>query len=962
MSTQVREEAAAGGQPPPPPSPTPQRAPGDRRASWAASWRVALRMARRDVRRHRGRSLVVLLMVGLPAMLVVAAMTVAATTQVTGAEKIPWAMGSTQATVGIPVTEQITQGADAELGFGSTGDGIEIPAARTIPGYDAEGTTFDNADAVGRLVDGRAIPFSVGDVRVQTGDRARALQSLAIAEPSGVGEKVTLLSGRWPTKPGEVLLSRSAVEAGLPASGALAQAGAKGEPLEVVGTVRAVGEWGMRYDLVTTAPVWTESWGGGWLVDRAEPVTWPQVQELNTYGLPVTSAEVLRHPPAVGELDPQIADQQRFGQARESMAYALLGGVLVILLTLLIGPAFAVSAARQRRTLALAAANGATTPQLRRTVLAQALVLGGLSAALAVALGVVAAIAFLRVADAREWMTVGPLDIPWGQVAGVVAVAVISSVAAALLPAARLGRLDIVGTMKGVHVPPPPNRLLPLGGIVLAVLGGAAIITGARTTGTETRILLGAVALIVGVLLTVPTILHLLGRVSGRLPLPLRLATRDLARHRSRSAPTIAAVLAGTAALTIGLVGATSDTEQRRQEYVPSTIVGEAVVYGSGEQQDAPAELERLRAAVPDLRLAQTWSVGSDPGAATGPAPFVAVQPAGCSAEQTFRDREWEARQDPDATPTGAELDDPAVWGSPCQLIGETSGSGRSILVLDADEIVRRMGLTGTDAQTVRDGGAVVMTLPSDKGLVTDGRVTVVAGERTGDDPYAEDARLTKVETAQLPAVVRERDRASLPASLSAGLLVPLTVAKEHGWPLQASTVTAYSPSGPMTDIQAERLMAAGSEGQVSVERGFVNELWMVLAVLIGIFTTLLLVVTLTSAALSLAEQERDQATLAAVGASRGTRRLMAGAQAWVLALVGVALGIAVGLVPGVAITYPLTGMSWDPATGAGITGEPTTVIPWLVLAVMVIVVPLVAGGLATFAVRRSPTATRRTT
>lgn len=958
MSTLVREEAAAGGQPPPLPARRATRARG-RGSSWRASWRVALRMARRDVRRHRGRSLVVLLMVGLPAMLVVAALTVGATSQVTGAEKIPSVMGSTEAAITGPVPERITQGADAEMGYGSAGE----DPAEPIPGYSADGTPFDNADAIGRLVDGRAIAYSVGEVRVQSGDRARTLQGLAIADPAGVGEKITLLSGRWPTEPGEALLSRSAVAAGLPSSGTLQQAGAKGEALEIVGTARALGDWGMRYEIVTLAPVWGESWGGGWLVERETPVPWSEVTELNTYGLPVTSAEVLRHPPALSELDPRMADQERFGQARESMAYALLGGVLVILLTLLIGPAFAVSAARQRRTLALAAANGATTPQLRRTVLAQALVLGGLSAAVAVVLGVLGAIVFLQVAEAREWMTVGPLDIPWGQVVGVVAVAVISSVAAALLPATRLGRLDIAGTMKGIHVPPPPSRVLPMAGILLAVVGGAAIITGARTTGAEVQILLGAVALIVGALLTVPTILHLLGHVGGRLPLPLRLATRDLARHRSRSAPTIAAVLAGTAALTIGLVGGTSDTEQRRQEYVPATIVGEARLSSPGDPQDAEAEIERFRAAVPDLRFAHSWMVGTSTADAADTAPFVAVQPAGCTPEQTFRDREWEARQASGAAPAGPELEDPSVWGSPCQLIGENSPTARSIAVLGADEIVRRMGLTGADAETVRGGGAVVMTLPSDEGVVTDGQVSIVHGTREGEDMYAEDARLTDVETLRLPAVVRERDLESMPATMSAGLLVPREVAQAQGWPLLVSTLTVYSPTGPISEVQEERLTAtAGEDGWVQVERGFVNDLWMILAVLIGLFTALLLVVTMTSAALSLAEQERDQATLAAVGASRGTRRLMAGSQAWVLALVGVVLGVAVGLVPGIAITYPLTGMTWDQVTGAAITDDPTTVIPWPVLAGMAVVVPLVAGALATLAIRRVPTATRRTT
>lgn len=953
-----REEAAAGGQPPPTTSPARSGGP----AGWRSSWRVALRMARRDVRRHRGRSLVVLLMVGLPAMLVVAAMTIAATSQVTGAEKIPWAMGDTQAAIGGPLPERIFQGSDPEMGYGSTG---EPGNATPIPGLEDGGTAFDNAEAIGRLVDGRAIPFGIGETRVQVGDRVRTLQSLAIGDPGGVGDKVTLVSGRWPAAPGEVLLSPSAVEGGLPSSGELAQVGAKGESLEVVGTARAVGEWGMRFELVSTTPLWDESWDQGWLVDRDQPVTWAEVQELNAYGLPVTSAEVLRNPPSASELDPTMAGQEQFGQARQSMAYALLGGVLVILLTLLISPAFAVSATRQRRTLALAAANGATTPQLRRTVLAQALVLGGLSAALAVVLGVLAAIAFVQVAEAREWMTVGPLDIPWWQVAGVIAVAVISSVTAALLPAARLGRLDIVGTMKGVHVPPPPSRLLPVGGILLAAVGGWAIITGAQTTGTETQILAGALALIVGALLTVPTVLHLLGTVGGRLPLPLRLATRDLARHRSRSAPTIAAVLAGTAALTIGLVGAASDNEQRRQEYVPRTIVGEASVYDIGPDAGAnAASLERYRAAVPDLRFAPTWIVSNDQATPGSGVPFIAAQPVGCTPEQTFRDREWEARQQASApSETEMLLSDPSVWSSPCQLVGETSSTSRSVRVLDADEIVRRMGLTGAEAETVRAGGAVLLTRPSDKGLVTDGSVTVVYGLRTGEDAYAEDASLTDVTTVDLPVVTREHDRDSMPRSLSSGLLVPREAAQEHGWVLTGAGLEVYSPSGPLTDLQEERLAAAvGGDSQVFVERGFVNELWMVMAVLLGIFTVLLLVVTLTSAALSLAEQERDQATLSAVGASRRTRRVMAGAQAWVLALVGVALGVAVGLVPGIAITYPLTGMSWDPATGAATTGEPTTVIPWLVLAAMALVVPVVAGLLATLAVRRDPTATRRTT
>ena len=56
-----------------------------------------------------------------------------------------------------------------------------------------------------------------------------------------------------------------------------------------------------------------------------------------------------------------------------------------------------------------------------------------------------------------------------------------------------------------------------------------------------------------------------------------------------------------------------------------------------------------------------------------------------------------------------------------------------------------------------------------------------------------------------------------------------------------------------------------------------------------------------------MAEQQSDQGTLAAVGATRRTRRAFAAAQAMVVGFIGVVLGIAVGLVPGIAVHLSLT-------------------------------------------------------
>lgn len=949
MTTLTRPEAAAGGQPPVVRPPAPER----RTSGWRSSWRVALRLARRDVRRHRGRSLVVLLMVGLPTMLLCAALTVAATSQVTGAEVIPAEMGAAQASLRPPVQETVVQGPDATRDMGS-GAG----QARPVPGYDTDGTPFDNAPAISRLVGGTAVPWVEEQTRLRVGDRTRLLPTLAVADPSGLGDKVELLSGRWPAAPGEVLLSEWAVDSGITGT-RLTSAPTDGTAtdLEVVGTVRAHGPWGVRYDLVTTTPqAGNDEGGGGWLLQRESPVSWQEVRRLNGYGIAVTSAAVLRDPPAPDEIDPLMQQLGDCDDRRASVAVALAGVLLLLVTTLLVGPAFAVGAARQRRTLALAAANGATTPQLRRAVLGQAVVLGGLSAVLGAVLGLAAATAFVAAADSRRWMSPAPLDIPWWQLAAIVAMALASSVIAALLPATRLGRLDIVSAMRGQHSAPPPSRAVLVLGALLATVGAVGVIAGARASAApgpvsaEIQVVLGTLALVLGSLLVVPTVLHLLGRVGGRLPLPLRLATRDLARHRSRSAPTVAAVLAGTAALTMGLVGASSDTEQQRREYQPRTLTGEVLVQGGPMVVD-DAALARYRRTVPGVELVTVGSFTPAVDDPTEPQSLVVLVPSGCRPEQAVRGE--------DGPPDDAGGEAEQV-GSGCLAIGDFSSTGRAITVLPAAEIIRRLGLEGDEAARVRDGGGALLTLPTDRGVVADGQVRL-ARLRASGDPWDPATTLRTDQQATLPVVTRPYDGETTARSLQSGLLVPAEAAAELRWPVTARSITGHVPGGAVPEDVAERLRTeVGEEGDVVLERGFVNPLGIVIGVLLGVFTFLLLVVTLTSTGLSLAEQENDQATLAAVGAGRGTRRLMVAGQALALSLLGVVLGIAVGLVPGIAIAYPLTGMQFDPITGAGRVGDPIIVIPWAVLAVMALVVPLVAAALAALAVRRAPDATRR--
>jgi len=286
------------------------------------------------------------------------------------------------------------------------------------------------------------------------------------------------------------------------------------------------------------------------LIDRSTPITWDDVALLGRHGIGVVSRSVLQGG-AAGNVENHSG-----GQQDTLLAIALLAAGLLIESTLLAGPAFAVIAQRQRRTLALAAANGATRAQLRRTVLAQALVLGVVSTLVATVVGIGLGWAGLRAYLSWNPLTiVGPFDVPWWQLAIVVGCAILAAVVAALLPARGLGRIDVVSALRGEVAPKRARHWVPVVGLALAALGGAGVfvtIALSRTTLLQQpgvvagAVVASAVVLVVGALLTVPAILVLVGRLGGAFPVPVRMATRDASRQRGRATPTVSAIMAGT--------------------------------------------------------------------------------------------------------------------------------------------------------------------------------------------------------------------------------------------------------------------------------------------------------------------------------------------------------------------------------------------------------------------------------
>ena len=982
MTTLVRPDAPTGGggvgsdagEQPHPREPS-------RYAAWRSSWAVALRMARRDVRRHKGRSALVVVMVAVPTLLLSLVVTLSVTSDIDSVEGIPFVLGTSQALIEGVDGAKVLQGADPQRGSSSS-QGTATP----IPGFDPAANAFTNAGAISTLVGTPVVPLSGFQGRASVGERRISVEGLAVDGPQGLGQRLRLLSGRWPHGASEALVTEYGRYRGLPDSGRVTvTVEGTDHTYDVVGLASAGSLYGSEGLVVAVPP--TDGAGGvnSWLVPGPDPVTWADVRHLNDYGLRVTSRQVLLDPPSVDQLPAEIQESASGDANQVNLMVGMGAAMLLIVTALLVGPAFAVSATRQRRTLALAASNGASTPVLRRTVLAQALVLGGTSALVGTVLGVALTPVLLAVfrSDADFSPTV-PLDIRWGLLAGIALCALGSTLVAALAPARRLGRLDIVGVMRGQSVSPRPSLLILAAGVVLTLLGAFAVLgsTGAGglpsvtellgiEEGAEFAVTIGAVVLILGTLFLVPVILAGVGRLGGHLPTTLRMAARDLARHRSRSAPSVAAVLAAVAGLTFGLTGLASDTEQNRRDYQPQTLPGEAVINLWGPEEPS---LDPLRAAAPGLVFTKNAAFDTGDPSMTGDGVmptepyrvgFLNVVPPGCTPERTVQDDDWFAAEDAryQAAEAAGTLKSFVPAENPCMSGGASyTGSGQ-ILLLPADEIVRRLGLDPSRADAVRAGAVVTRELPASS---TRGSTVAIARGTSLVDPTATgpvDPDVQVEQQVDLPVVELPRTPDTEGRMLNASLLLAADSAVTKDWPTRTASLTVRDPSGAaITEATAEKLQQSlGDELQVSVERGFSRDDAIIVAVLLGVFALLILVITLTSTALTLAEQQTDQATLAALGATRGTRRLMAGAAAFLLAAVGCVLGVAVGLVPGIAIARPLTSSGWT-TTGLPDGGRTILVIPWLALLVVGVAVPLVAGAIAWAGIRKAPQVTRRTT
>lgn len=913
--------------------------------------------------------MVILLMIGLPVLLLTGGATVVLTTSVSTKEALPYLLGTTEAAVRGPVAEfQVEQDASGS-GFGYESD---APAALPVPGFGD-----DPSAAIAQLVDGVAIAVTEGSGEVGLPDGPPiAVNVLGIdLEPGAdLGARARLLSGRWPLDDSEVVVTTWGRDRGVSTTGTIELRVPPSLATErtVVGVAEAtIGIMGTTAPAgVVVRPYETPS---AWLVTDRGPVDWAEVQELNAHALLVVSRAVVQTPPPVTG----AAEPMGEGGAA-ALAGAAAGGGLLVTTCLLAGPAFAVSASRQRRVLALCAAQGASPGQVRRTVLAQALALGGAAAAIGVGLGV-AAVYLLRpvlaaTVDERLFL---PVDVSWLFLGLLAGSAVLSAVVAALLPARALGRLDITQAMCGREVTRPVSARLLVVGAGLLVLGAVTSLTQlgvAPGQGAGVVLVVGSASLTVGALLTVPALLTLSERLSAWMPAPARMAVRSSARQRARTGPTVAAVMACATLLSTGFVALASDTASRAAIYVPEVAPGTAVIRDGGEAPPGRVVDDVVAAVDPALTVVHSSRLSSwptEPGTVSTRGVLVAGKSPGCTAEQSL----WPAyRESWDHTESAGH---PGPW---CGALGVDTAAR----LAPGAQLAALLQLDATQQQAL-DQGAVVLpdpgTVPESARPgtfdalrpapidVTAGRAAfwVLPGSYAGDRfrPEGEPSAVS------LPALLLPWDQFARGSSLVAGgvsAYLSTEAADRLGWLYEPGETQLLPAPGAgidsTTEAELERgLQALSPTADIRVERGFERDDQSLVLVVMGVGSLLILVATLTSTALSVAEQHTLMGTLAAVGATRRTRRTMAATQAFQLAGLGALTGVAIGLIPGAAIarTFTSTKVCFGSCMNELVSG-PFVVVPWLQVILPVVIVPTVAAAFAFVSIRRAPALTRRVT
>lgn len=899
-----------------------------------------MRLGSREARQNPGRSLLIVALVATPVLLITALLTFFSSGDISTAEGMDRDLGTSVAAVspGLGAVGWV-QGSNGTIAEGDSK--VTAGYAATDP-WDSERVSATVEAPVTRV--GQADARLEGAVVNHSAGRSVLGALVLDGPPTGtVAPLASLVSGRWADAPGEVVVTRAGLEQGLPASGPVSLVLGSDEQatsLEVVGVGEAAYTADRNADLVLFADSAPEETQWRWLVDRSEPVRLAEAEQWAMHGLDVSSREVLLHPAP-------DQDWQADNARTAALFYSMIGLAVLVETVLLAGPAFAVSAARQRHSLALAGAQGAARADIRRAVIAYGLVLAvvaTMTAALTgLALGLGGALLLARL---RPWQHV-QLEVPWLWILLLSVASVLAAGVAAWWPARGVTKLDIMSVLRGQVVSGRVGRGWPLLGAALSIcgLGALAGATQVAPYSASPWMLGGTVLLGMGAMLLVPSILALVSRLSGGAPLPWRLAARDSVRQRSRAVPAVLAIIAAVGVMAATATVQVSSTANQERQYTPVLPLGTVTVQPAADADLTSTITKAVASTMPGATAYPLTSLPTGPGVddMTGQLvdrPVQTVVPATCEADEITMS--WS--DDPTCFVEGFN----AHVVAPIAALEQTGALTEPMReVLEAGGLIVWADRSGRPSADLGPGDELAVTAPA-RMLGAEG-----TAELTGP--------VTLATVPVYRATSAEMDALSVGDRTVMGYLTSET-ARDLGWLGVPGSVFIAGDQGVTTDqVSALEEALAQHDARVYLERGFVPlpETRIVTLAIIGVFSLIALAAVVISTALTISEGQRDSATLAAIGAARRTRRLLAAVHAILVGAVGALLGTLLGLAVGGVLSWTSTQLNNYQNGYQGWVGEGGVIaVPWLPLGLAVLAIPVIAAAVAWLSVRRDPVMT----
>ncbi|MGH2718875.1 MAG: FtsX-like permease family protein, partial [Actinomycetota bacterium] len=487
---------------------------------------AAGRIAWRQMWRNPGRTLLVMVLVGLPIAALVFALVVSRTEHLTPEQQVTEQMGSADAIVYLATQEG--QGAPTDPGAPAL-LALLPPGSRVVPQTGSDYTVAKGGSVQVISIEQPGVPFT----------------------QSPVAGEYRLLSGRVPSAAGEVALSPELLHLLSTHLGATVTLDSM--PLKIVGTADDPAT--LNQPVAVVGPATMTGSSLDYLLRLSQPLTAAQQRELREdFG------------PGGFALRAQLLEQ--YSRSTPRSAELLFAGTVLALfgMGLIVGAAFAVGLQRQLRMHGVLAANGATPSDVGAVVLFSGSAPGLVASLVAAAAGVATAAAAHPFLAARVHHAVGPTQVSPTLIGGAVILGVVAATLAALLPARHAARIPPIQALSGQLPDPPPAGRLAFGGLVLIGIGAVGTVLSLSKRGhnftmpgplsptalqpirSEAVLTVALIAMVVGCLLSVPLLVRALQRAAQVFPTSARLAARELGRHPRRTG---AAVVAATIALAV---------------------------------------------------------------------------------------------------------------------------------------------------------------------------------------------------------------------------------------------------------------------------------------------------------------------------------------------------------------------------------------------------------------------------